>query len=318
MSTQELLGRFRSRVTPGLIYARPGARGGVRRRPRRRLLASKPARRLAVAVVALAGVLGGGWLWLRDSSLVAVERVTVTGVSGPDAAQIRSALVAAGRTMSTLDVHVDRLRTAVAPYPVVRDVRVSTQFPHGLRIRVVEQLPVGALVAGGRAVAASADGTLLHDVPGPSLPTVPVPALPGGSRVTDPSALEALSLLAVTPLRMRSRIAQVTVSSTHGLTVQLRSGPSIYFGDQTRLDAKWTAATTVLADPSSTGASYIDVTDPERPVAGAGAQAVVAAGLATTDAQAAAGPATSAAGATASTTSSAASVQAAPNPAGGG
>jgi cell division protein FtsQ len=273
---------------------------------------------LAAAAVAVLALLVGGWLWLRDSALVAVRKVENSGLSGPDVVQIRSALTLAARNMTTLDVRRAQLRTAVAPYPVVKDLRVSTQFPHGLRIRVVEQLPVGALVAGGRAVAASADGTLLHDVPGPSLPTVPVPALPGGSRVTDPSALEALSLLAVTPLRMRSRIAQVTVSSTHGLTVQLRSGPSIYFGDQTRLDAKWTAATTVLADPSSTGASYIDVTDPERPVAGAGAQAVVAAGLATTDAQAAAGPATSAAGATASTTSSAASVQAAPNPAGGG
>ena len=33
---------------------------------------------------------------------------------------------------------------------MVKDVRVSTQFPHGLRIRVLEQLPVGALVAGGQ------------------------------------------------------------------------------------------------------------------------------------------------------------------------
>ena len=67
--------------------------------------------------------------------------------------------------MTTLDVHLGQLRTAVAPYPVVKDLRVSTQFPHGMRIQVIEQLPVGALIAGGETVAASADGTLLHDVP---------------------------------------------------------------------------------------------------------------------------------------------------------
>jgi hypothetical protein len=138
------------------------------------------------------------------------------------------------------------------------------------------------LVAGGRAVAASADGTLLHDVAGASLPAVPVPVLPGGSRVADSSALKALSLLAVTPARLRRRISQVTVSSAHGLVVELRSGPSIYFGHATRLSAKWLAASAVLADPSSAGASYIDVTDPERPVAGVAEQAVVSAGLATT------------------------------------
>jgi hypothetical protein len=50
------------------------------------------------------------------------------------------------------------------------------------------------------------------------------------------------------------------------------------------MDAKWAAATAVLAEPTSAGASYIDVTDPSRPAAGVGQQAVVAAGLAPTSA----------------------------------
>ena len=37
----------------------------------------------------------------------------------------------------------------------------------------------------------------------------------------------------------------------------------------------------MLADPSSAGAAYIDVTDPARPAAGVSEQAVAAAGLAT-------------------------------------
>jgi hypothetical protein len=49
---------------------------------------------------------------------------------------------------------------------------------------------------------------------------------------------------------------------------QLRNGPSIYFGDPSRLEAKWASATLVLADSGSNGAVYIDVTDPNRPVAG--------------------------------------------------
>lgn len=237
--------------------------------------------RLLACALAVVAILGGAWLWLRDSSLVAVRQVSIIGVTGPDASQIRSALTLAARNMTTLDVRVGQLRTAVAPYPVVKDIQVSSRFPHGLRIRVVEDLPVGALVAGGHAIAVSGDGTVLHDVPAGSLPTVPVALLPGGSQVTDRGALRSLALLADAPSRLMGRIAQVTNSPSRGLVVQLRSGPSLYFGDASDLEAKWLAATEVLADPASAGASYIDVTDPARPAAGASPAAVAAAGLAT-------------------------------------
>ena len=237
--------------------------------------------RVVLAALAAVAILGGCWLWLRDSSLVAVRQVRVTGEAGPDARQIRAALTLAARNMTTLDVRVGQLRTAVAPYPVVKDLRVSTQFPHGMRIRVIEGLPVGALVAGGHAIAVSGDGTVLHDIPTGSLPSVPVALLPGGSQITDRNALDALALLADAPPRLTGRIEQVTTVAPHGLVVQLRSGPALYFGDDTDLDAKWSAATEVLADSSSAGATYIDVTDPSRPAAGASPAAAVAAGLAT-------------------------------------
>lgn len=238
--------------------------------------------RVAIALLAVVAVIGGGWIWLRDSSLVSVRRVSISGVYGPDAGQIRSALRLAALNMTTLDVRTGQLHVAVAPYPIVKHLRVSTQFPHGMRIQVVEQLPLGALVAGGEEVAASGDGTLLRDAPTASLPTIPVSSLPGGSTVTDGAALNALALLAAAPGQLGSRISQVTTSSVHGLVVELRSGPSLYFGENTDLDAKWDSASEVLADPSSAGASYIDVTDPARPAAGVSAQAVAAAGLATT------------------------------------
>ena len=268
--------------------------------------------RVLLAVVVALAVLGGGWLWLRDSSLVAVSRVKVSGASGPDAGAIRSALVGAARGMTTLDVRIGPLRTAVDPYPVVKDLRVSTQFPHGLRIRVLEQLPVAALVAGGRAVAVAGDGTVLHDVSPGSLPEIAVRLLPGGPDVTDGTTLQALALLSATPSRILGRIAQVTDGSAHGLVAQLRSGPSIYFGDDSDLDAKWVAATEVLAEPGSNGASYVDVTDPSRPAAGASPQAVAGAGLATSAAQSSTSGTVSASGAAAGTTSTPSTVSTSP------
>lgn len=230
--------------------------------------ARRPRPWLIAAVMALVIVLAGGFLWLRDSSLVAVQRVRVAGASGPDAAQIRSALIAAARNMTTLDVKTDQLRMAVAPYPIVRHLEVSTQFPHGLLIRVIEQGPVAVVLVGSRRIAVSGDGTLLHDaVPVSALPTIALHVPPGGSRLTG-YALSEARLLAAAPYQLLAKIAQVTDGPSHGLVAQLRSGPSVYFGAPSQLGEKWSSATEVLANSGSAGAVYVDVTDPNRPAAG--------------------------------------------------
>jgi cell division protein FtsQ len=248
------------------------ARTGSRARPRaRRRRLSRRVRLALLATVALCILLAGAWMWFRDSPLVAVQQVTVSGQSGADAGQISVALESAARTMSTLDVQLGRLRRAVAPYPVVKDIRVTTQFPHGMRIEVIEHVAVGAIDAGGEKVAVAPDGTLMHDVAvSQSLPTIPVSVAPAGTRVTTGPAAAAVKLLAAAPGELLPKISQVTTVAPHGLVAQVRGGPSIYFGDDTQLEQKWIAASAVLADSGSAGAAYIDVTDPQRPAAGAG------------------------------------------------
>jgi cell division protein FtsQ len=253
--------RARAGGRPGRARSGSGLPAGLRRR----LL--DPRALIALVIVAL--LLGGGWLWFRDSSLVAVKRVTVTGASGPDAGQIRRALVAAAQGMTTLDVSLGQLRTAVAPYPVVKNVQVTTQFPHGLRIHVIEQIPVAVISVGGATIAVASDGTLLRDLSGASaLPRIPLAVPPGGTRLTG-AASNAVALLAAAPYELLAHLAQVTSTASHGLTVQVRNGPALYFGAATELAAKWAAAAAVLADQHSAGASYIDVSDPTRPAAGA-------------------------------------------------
>jgi cell division protein FtsQ len=223
-------------------------------------------------------------MWVRESSLVAVRRVRVAGASGPDAAQIRSALIAAARNMTTLDVQMSQLRTAVRRYPVVKSLDVQTQFPHGLTIDVIEQMPVAIVVAGGRRIAVSGDGTLLHTaLPASSLPTISLAVAPGGTHLNG-YALGEARLLAKAPYQLLAKLSQVSDGPPHGLVAQLRDGPAIYFGDSSRLVAKWTAAIAVLADAGSVGAAYVDVTVPGRPVAGGGSDGAASAGTSTTTA----------------------------------
>jgi cell division protein FtsQ len=232
---------------------------------------ARPRLRLLVALAAVILLLGGGWLWLRDSSLVAVRRVSVIGAAGPEAGRIRQALIAAARTMTTLDVHQGDLRNAVQPYPVVKHLEVSTQFPHGMTIHVIEQIPVAAMSVDGHTTAVASDGTLLPGVAvPPQLPLIPLPLAPVGTRLTGSQATGAVAVLAAAPYQVLSRISQVSTVRGHGLVAQLRNGPSLVFGDTAQLDRKWSAALAVLADSGSADASYIDVSVPGRPAAGAG------------------------------------------------
>lgn len=254
----------RRRPTAGRVRA-----GRVRAgRMRRRLPRPRP--RLIAALLALVLLAGGGFLWLRSSSLVAVRQVTITGVSGPDAGQIRSALTGAARGMTTLNVKFAALQTAVKPYPVVKHLSVSTSFPHTMRIDVAEQVPVAEISAAGRQVPVSGDGTLLSDSAATgSLPTIAVSVFPGGTHV-DRSVAPEVRLLAAAPYVLLAKIAQVTTDPTNGLTATLRNGPKVYFGDASDLQAKWASAVSVLASSTSAGASYIDVTVASRPSAGSG------------------------------------------------
>ena len=229
-------------------------------------------RRLRVVALALAvalALLSGGWLWLRHSSLVAVRRVQIVGLHGPQAGPIAAALQAAARHMSTLDVRPGVLRAAVAGFPAVREVRASTSFPHGLQIRVVEQPAVAVLSAAGVRTAVAANGVVL----GPSLASGSLPTLSAGwaprpgQRLAEAPLREALTVLGAVPAPL-ARFVQRAYTGPQGLTVVMRTGVQVYFGDADRPHAKWLALALVLSNERAAGASYVDVRVPERPAAG--------------------------------------------------
>ena len=249
---------------------RERVQSGQRARSRVPRRLPRPGPRALGAVVAAIVLAAGAWLWLRDSSLVSVRQVTIAGVSGPDAGQIRSALNGAARGMTTLDVKMGALQTAVAPYPVVRRLQVSTSFPHRMRIQVIEEVPVAWIDGGGREIAVTARGDLLRDPASTgSLPTIDVTGMPADGHVSG-TALAEVRLAGAAPYALLGKVGQITTGGGHGLIAQLRNGPRIYFGTATQLSAKWAAAAAVLASSTSAGAVYIDVTDPARPAAGTG------------------------------------------------
>jgi cell division protein FtsQ len=249
--------------------ALPGVLAGHARAALTALWRGRLGRVALIAALLALPVLGGGWLWVRSSPFVSVQKVQISGVSGPEAAQIDAALTAAARRMSTLDVQPAALLAAAASYPVVREVRAVPRFPHGLRVEVLEQPPVAALSFAGARTAVAADGVVL----GPALLSGSLPTLAGysepavGQHVHGANMLSYLAVIGAAPAPLAKLITKVYMGS-EGLTVAMHGGVLVYFGDASTPHAKWLSFARVLADSSSKGASYVDVRLPARPAAG--------------------------------------------------
>jgi cell division protein FtsQ len=239
--------------------ARPRARSARRRRPSRPLL-----RRLLIALGLAATLAAGYFLWLRDSSLVAVERVEVEGLS-TSAAEIGDALEGSAREMTTLHVDVDALESAVAGYPTVESLSVDTDFPHGLTITVAERTPVAAIEDDGEPVAVDGTGRLLPGVAASDLPSLEAEA-PRSGKLEGPALAQA-AVLGAAPEPMIRAIDRAEASDL-GVVVTLTGDIELRFGDPAEAAAKWRAAAAVLADRNLEALTYIDLRVPERPAVG--------------------------------------------------
>jgi cell division protein FtsQ len=258
------------------------ARPGVRVRGRRRRRASRGSRRRvtlgawlsvwsrrACVALALAAALAAGYLlWFRDSSLVEVRDVRVSGLSGPEEAEIASALEGSALQMTTLHVRLDELVSAVREYPSVESLKVSPDFPHALEIAVTERRPVARVNVGSGEVAVADDGTLLPAVVTDDLhlPTLEADPPESAARL-DGSGIEQAAVLGAAPEPLRPLVEGIAATS-EGIEVRLEGGISLRFGDPSRAVAKWAAAARILADPGIGSLTYIDLRSPTRPAVG--------------------------------------------------
>jgi hypothetical protein len=258
--------------------------------------------RIIVLATVVALTAWSGYLWLRNSSFVRVDDVTVKGVHGRYARDITRTLESVGRRMTTMHMRESDLEKSVASFPVVHSVSASTSFPNRLEITVREYVPVARVTtAAGRRVAVSSDGTLLPRLGQKKLPTVAVKEIPSSGRLKPGRALQLVGVLAGTPHALRPLVVSAAFGPG-GIRAIVRGGPIVYFGSPQQAVAKWASAARVIGDVSARGARFVDVRVAERPVVGT----TPPAGL-VTQVKPAAGPTATAATRTASQGSSEAS-----------
>ncbi len=222
---------------------------------------------LAAVLIVASGALYH--FWLRDSSLVAVNHVEITGLTSKDGPRIQGLLESVADDMTTLHVRTDELEEAASTFPVVGAIHVEPDFPHGLRIEITER-PAAALVSiDGVPLPVAADGTVLRGLrPPEGLPLLEMEKPVADTRVSDPSTLRALLVAGAAPAGFPQRIDGMSEGPEKGIVVELEDGPEVIFGDADLAAEKWAAAVRVLADSDAAGATYIDVRLPDRPVDG--------------------------------------------------
>jgi cell division protein FtsQ len=253
-------------ATRDLTHGRPARRAPARNKSTARGAVIR--RRVLATVVVLLVLYGGYMFWLRNLSWFAIHDVTVKGATTNER-QIKSAVEQAAGDMTTLHIKDDELRDAVARFPTVASVGASTSFPHGLQVTVTERLPVAFVRVDGRETAVSADGYLLAgaDFDAKALPRIEGAAA-HGARLDEDSAAQA-AILGATPGPLKNRIVDSAWDEDRGgVVVDLNNGPEIRFGDGSRPADKWKAAVAVLSGDERGSPSYLDVSVPDRPVAG--------------------------------------------------
>jgi cell division protein FtsQ len=227
-------------------------------------------------LVGFAIVLGAAGLYLlaRSTPMFAVGQIEVEGAPPVVAAHVRSALAPLkGESLLALDsAEIER---RLVKLPDVAAAGYDRDFPHTLRVTVRPEYPVAVARRGPKAWLVAASTRTIAEVPlrtHPGLPRIWLahsndPEV--GSAVTDRYALRAIRTLALArTAHFRGSVRMVRVRA-RDLTFRLASGVELRLGDLRAVPLKLAVATRVLPILRQQGGYlYLDVSVPERPVAG--------------------------------------------------
>jgi cell division protein FtsQ len=230
-----------------------------------------PSGRALAIVFAAAAAVAAGLLLARETSMFAVERIEVAGASPDVTRQVKQALGdVQGRSL--LKVDTAELKRVVEGLPTVREAALDRAFPDSLQIVIVPERAVAVVRQGADAWLISDRGRLMHRLKKGKRSPLPRIWVSKDLRLA-PGAVAAGELLAaitaVAPLDtsgLPGRVAAVS-STARRLTLRLRSGLQLQLGEPSEVRLKLAVAAKImpLLQP---GTAYLDVSVPERPVAG--------------------------------------------------
>jgi cell division protein FtsQ len=222
---------------------------------------------LVLAVLAMLLYLGA-----RETSVFAVRTIDVEGASPPVARRVEAAL----RPLegeSLLKVQGDEVARLATALPSIASVTYDRAFPNTLRVRVETEQPLAVVRRGVGAWLVSRRGRVIKRIAQRTHRALPriwlrqsVPLSLGGTLAAGAGAEEAAMLDALRGAGLADRVGSVHADQSGQWVYVLRGGLEVRVGTRSELALKLAIARRILDTTSVTG--YLDVSVPERPVAG--------------------------------------------------
>ena len=247
--------------------ASPRASGALRAGVPRTLA---PSRRSLVAGAALLAVACGLYGAARGTSAFAVRRVVVDGAPPAVARQVRHALAPLVGT-SLVGLDGSSLERRLEALPTVVATGYDRSFPHTLHVTVLPERAAAVVRSGRETWLVSARGRLVVRIGRREQPALARIWRPSSARLVAGGFLprwrggrtaEALGLSAGFPYRIRSASL-----GRDGLVFELAAGYELRLGAPNDVRLKLAVARRALPVLPD-GTTYLDLSVPERPVAG--------------------------------------------------
>ena len=222
---------------------------------------------LALAALLLA-VVGGTVAWrLQKSSYFIVNHIQISGTHSLDQQRVAQAAAALGKPIYRVDAGT--VQRAIEQLPLVESASVSTQWPHTLRISIVERQPWGTWQIGGQNYLVDEQGKVLDIVSTPSPRTIydldAVPGLQPGDQVDGDAIRLAAQLIEELPASVSQQVTKLEYSSEDGLDVITDRGVQARFGDSQGLDYKLAVWQAIDAKAGVDHVHMIDLRFGDRP-----------------------------------------------------
>lgn len=211
------------------------------------------------ALVILVIVVGGAGVWAGYfSQWFALRSIVVTGNTTVTKEEVvRRLALTPGEPLMRVDL--DESVARVEGIRVVASAHVGREFPHTLRVELVERTPV--------AYVDRPDGAHLVDKTGVDFATIPAPPEGAAKLVVarpspkDPATAAALTVLSQLPDELRVQVAQVDATSEIEVSVTLGDGRIVVFGSSKDVPRKAQVALALLSQPAQT----YNVSSPNTP-----------------------------------------------------
>lgn len=230
-----------------------------------------PSSRSLVIGVILAAVAALAYVGARETSVFAIHTVRVEGVPPALAHRVQAALQPLEGT-SLLKLKADDVSRLATALPDVASVSYDRAFPNTLRVRVEPEQPLAVLRRGPESWLVSRRGRVIERISQGTLNALPRVWVPssvdvtlGGTIGAGDGAAEVAALAPVRAAGLSARVLTVRIDAGQ-VTYVMRGGLELRVGSTANLPLKLAIARELLGRETLIG--YLDVSVPERPVAG--------------------------------------------------